>query len=231
MSGSDSETITSTPRFYDVSGVLPITEFDRLPAGTNVLIKGSSLLGADRIALELLSRGDTDGEAKLLVTTDSVAPRIRSRYDELGSLTESESLQIVDCSGISGKGSMHDTDGVKYASSPGDLTGIGIGIVKTTNDLGPRVRTGLRYSIVSLSTILRYADAKRVFNFLHVISGRIDAAGHLGIATLDPTQFDERTVNSLLAPFDVVVDLKERGDEREVRVIGTDNIPRTWTPY
>jgi len=60
---------------------------------------------------------------------------------------------------------MNDTRSMKYVSSPGDLTGIGMGIVKCTRDIDSEVERGLRLSVLSVSTLVQYANSQRVFNF------------------------------------------------------------------
>ena len=137
-------------------------------------------------------------------------------------------LRVVDCTGATAKGTFDDTDDVKYVASPGDLTGIGMGIVKCTRDMGESV-DGLRLGVLSLSTLLRYSDPDRVFNFLHTVTGRVSAADYLGIATLDPGAHDPQDVNTLSSQFDVVVELREADDDgREARVVGHHESPRTW---
>lgn len=141
-------------------------------------------------------------------------------------------LRVVDCTGARGRGSMDDTETIKYVRSPGDLTGIGMGIVKCTREIGPGVDDGLRMAVLSLSTLLRYANADRSFNFLHTVTGRVSAAGYLGLATFDPTSHDPGDGNTLSSLFDVVVELREADDgSREVRVVGHREASRTWQPY
>jgi archaellum biogenesis ATPase FlaH len=86
--------------------------------------------------------------------------------------------------------------------------------------------------VLSLSTLLQYADSQRVFNFLHTITGRVSAADYLGVATLDPTTQNPKETNTLTSLFDAVVELREADDgTREMRVVGLPDVPRTWVSF
>ncbi|QLD86084.1 hypothetical protein HWV23_10210 [Natronomonas halophila] len=215
---------------YHVGDVVPVSGFDTVSAGTNVLISGPPMLGKRRLALELLAVGTPDEHA-IAITPDTDGDRLRSTYEGLPD-GDPDRLHVVDCTGATGKGSMDDTEAIKYVGSPGDLTGIGMGIVKCTRDIGREVEAGLRLSVLSLSTILQYADSQRMFNFLHTITGRVSAANYLGIATLDPTTQNTQEVNTLTSLFDAVVELREADDgTREMRVVGLPDAPRTWVSF
>ena len=209
---------------YDLGEIVPVEGFASVDPGTNVLISGGRMLGKERLALELLAVGSE--EEAIAVTPDTAGGRLRDSFESVaGGL---DRLRVVDCTGASSKGSFDDTDDMKYVASPGDLTGIGMGIVKCTRDMDESV-DGLRMAVLSLSTLLRYSDPDRVFNFLHTVTGRVSAADYLGIATLDPDAHDPQDVNTLSSQFDVVVELREADEVgREVRVVGHHESPRTW---
>ena len=209
---------------YDLGEVVPVEGFASIDPGTNVLISGGQMLGKERLALELLAAGSE--EEAIAVTPDTAGGRLRDSFESVaGGL---DRLRVVDCTGASSKGSFDDTDDMKYVASPGDLTGIGMGIVKCTRDMDESV-DGLRMAVLSLSTLLRYSSPDRVFNFLHTVTGRVSAADYLGIATLDPGAHDPQDVNTLSSQFDVVVELREADDDgREARVVGHHESPRTW---
>jgi KaiC/GvpD/RAD55 family RecA-like ATPase len=215
---------------YHVGDVVPVSGFDTVSAGTNVLISGPPMLGKRRLALELLATG-ASREHAIAITPDTDGDRLRTTYEGLPN-GNAERFHVIDCTGATGKGSMDDTEAIKYVGSPGDLTGIGMGIVKCTRDIGREVEAGLRLSVLSLSTILQYANSQRMFNFLHTVTGRVSAANYLGVATLDPTTQDTQEVNTLTSLFDAVVELREADDgTRETRVVGLPDVPRTWVSF
>jgi len=213
---------------YDVGGVVPVEGFDALEPGTSLLVCGPAMVSKQQLVLELLARGVEVGQHAVVVTPDTSAGRLRSSFDRVTGTTDR--LWIVDCS-ASGGGSFDDTRQVKQVSSPGDLTGIGIGIAKCTRGIGQEVDDGLRLSLLSVSTLLQYASVDRVFNFLHVLTGRVAAGDYLGIATLDPTTHDRTTVNTVRSQFDGVIELRETGDDREVRVKGVTDVDHAWTAF
>lgn len=215
---------------YRIGDVVPISGFDTVPAGTNILISGPAMLGKERLALELLAAGFREQHA-LAVTPSTDARRLRRAYEDNAN-GKSDSLHVIDSTGATGKGSMDDTDRTKYVNSPGDLTGIGMGIVKSTRDIGPAVDHGLRLSVLSLSTMAQYTDSQRVFNFMHTVTGRVSAADYLGVATVDPSSHDRQELSTLTSLFDAVVELREADDgSREIRVVGVPEAPRTWISF
>lgn len=215
---------------YHVGEAVPVSGFDAVPAGTNVLVSGGPMLGKRRIALEMLAAG-APPEHAIAVSPDTDARRLHRAYDDVPG-SERERLHVVDCTGTAGSGSVERAPDVQYVSSPGDLTGIGVGIVKATRDIGPDAEAGLRLSILSLSTVARYTDAQRAFNFLHTVTGRVAAADYLGVATVDPSTHAPEELSTITSLFDTMVELRETDDgSREVRVVGHPDSPRTWQPF
>ena len=221
MNGGRQGAVDATTAAYHVGDVLP--QVETLPRGSCLLVTGAAMSGKTAFAVDLLAAGIERGEHALVVTPDEGAPRLRSRFPT------TDRLHVVDCSGTGG--TFDDTPSVKYVSSAGDLTGIGIGIAKCTQAIGDRAREGVRLAVLSLSTVLRYTSLDSLFNFVHVLTGRIEAAGYLGVFTLDPTVHDATTVNTIKAQVDGVVELREgEAGDREVRVTGLDGATGEWTP-
>lgn len=220
MSAERSRAIETASEEYHVEGVLP--GVGSLPPGSSLLVTGAPMTGKTELALSILESGVERGEHALVVTPDGKAGRIRSR------LPETDRIHVVDCSGSGG--AFDDTDLVKFVSSPGDLTGIGIGIAKCTQSIGDRASDGVRLAVLSLSTLLRYTDLDSLFNFVHVLTGRIEAAGYLGVFTMDPTVHDQSTVNTIKAQVDGVVEIREgAGGNHEARVVGVSEASNEWT--
>ena len=135
---------------YDVADAVPIEGFDAVSAGTNVLVSGPPQSGKTRLALRLLARGTAAGEQAIAVTADLDGTRLRQRFEAVDG--DPSRLHVVDCSGASGKESFDDAEGVRYVSSPADLTGIGLGVVKYTRQVVADADSGVRLSTLSLST-------------------------------------------------------------------------------
>lgn len=93
---------------------------------------------------------------------------------------------------------------IASVSSPGDLTGLGMRISDCLEAwAGDENRTVV--CVDSLTTVLQYVDAKRAFQFLHVLLARLESVGAAAHVHLDPRAHDDRTVATLSSLFDVVV--------------------------
>lgn len=213
MEADSTQVVRPETETYSLGDTVPVPGFDSVPPGTNVLIAGSSMLGKQRLALGLLAAG-TPVEHAIVVSPDTDAKRLHRAYENVpgGDLAR---LHVVDCTGTGGSQSQASATDVKYVSSPGDLTGIGVGIVKATRDVGDHVDEGLRLALLSLSTVTRYTDAQRAFNFLHTVTGRVSAADYLGVATIDPDTHSPQELSTITSLFDAVVELD--GERRVVR--------------
>ena len=209
---------------YDVSRVLPVEEVD---PGTNLLVAGPPMTGKRTLAFDLLEGGCTDGEASVVVTTRESTDRLRNRYDCLEKGMEEGRTGIVDCVTRERGDSHVDSDTVRYVASPGDITDIGIrvgGLFQAVAEYGA-VRTGL----VSASTLLMYADLRRVYRFLHVLTGKVQSHDWLGVTVVETS--DVQALDALAPLFDGLVRTRETDDGWQMRVVGLDRRPTDWVTY
>ncbi len=193
---------------YDLADVLPDAE---LEAGTNLLITGPPLSGKRRLALDILADGTSQQEGAIVVTTKDSGEKILKEYRKRVDDVEGKPLGVVDCvTKQRGVGNAEDGPQLKYASSPVDMTGIGIKLSEFLQDFYER--KGLQQNRVlmhSVSTLLMYSDLQTVFRFLHVFTGRVQSANGLGLYVIDSTAHDDQTMNTLTRLFDGVVELSE----------------------
>ncbi|MFB6141555.1 MAG: RAD55 family ATPase [Halosimplex sp.] len=218
---------------YDLSNVLDTDAVSSVRPGTSVLIAGPAMTGKENLAKQILADGSRRGEGALIVSTSDGAENIVADYQERVAGVEDLKLGIVDCraEGSSGRG---DDPGnrqglyIHHVSSPGDLTGIGIGITKALESLhGAGAERG-RMALVSLSTMLTYTDRETVFKFCHVLSSRLDAAGYLGVFTIDTGAHDEQTLQVIKQAFDGLIEVRDGDGGREARVLGLTDGPTAW---
>lgn len=211
---------------YDVSGVLPDDVLEELPAGTNVAVVGPSMTGKRDLALQLLAAGYQTGDGILCITTDSARTVCNDLERYVDSLDRNR-IGVVDTSGSSGQALLDAT--IENVSSPGDLTGISIGMSKLFQHFQSRGISDIRHGLISISTLLQYLDSRRVFKFVHVYTKRISDTGGLGIYTLDNDTHDQQVVNTIVGQFDAVIELRETevGDV-EFRVRGLGRRPTSW---
>jgi KaiC/GvpD/RAD55 family RecA-like ATPase len=201
---------------YDLAPAL-----DRSVApGTNLLLAGPPLTGKRSLALDLLAAGSERNEGAIVVTTKDSAERVLDQY---GTRVDYEGLPfaVVDCvTRQQGVGDVTETELLKYASSPLDMTGIGIKLSEVLQLFyADRGIERNRIMVHSLSTLLMYSDLQTVFRFLHVFTGRIQSVDGLGLFAIDSTAHDDRTLNTLKQLFDGVITTSEDA-EPVLRVAG-----------
>ena len=199
-----------THRMYDLG-----QDFDgvALAAGTNVLVSGPPLTGKRRLAMRILAHGSDRGEGAIVVTTRDSADRVLRDYEQLVSDPETVDIGIVDCVTKHQGRSARDTDVVKYASSPEDMTGIGIDFSEFVEEF--RIDRGIdnvRVMVDSLTTLLMYSDVQTVFRFMHVFASRIENADALGVHVIESTAHEEETLNTLKQLYDGVIEVAEDGE-------------------
>ena len=200
-----------------------------LAPGTNVLVAGPAMTGKRRLLFDLV--GASPDRAGVLITTKRDADRFRREFDAARTDAEEWDLRTVDCvSKRRGVRSVQDTDRTHYVTSAGDLTGIGIstsGFLREFYHADRAARVGLH----SLSTLLMFADLRQVYQFAHVITGRIESSGFCGAFALDTTSPQSESLNVLTQVFDALVEVRDGDDGPELRVRGDDFGPRRWTPF
>ncbi|MFC3957045.1 RAD55 family ATPase [Halovivax cerinus] len=195
---------------------------DDLDAGTNVLVAGPPLTGKRELALEALASGAKRGDGSIVVTTKDSADKVLDEFTDAAGV-ENPDVGVVDCvTKQRGIGTVDDDPRIKYASSPVDMTGIGIKLSEFLQEFYEnRGLTENRILLHSISTLLMYSDLQTVFRFLHVFTGRIQSADALGLCVIDSTAHDDQTMNTLKQLFDVVVEIEERDDgEPRLRTAG-----------
>lgn len=212
---------------YNVDGVFPDSIISSLDEGTNLLLSGPAMSGKRSFLLELLARGVEDGEGSVLVTSRDPADEVIDDYEETVGPRESY-LRVIDCVS-SQSGSTTTGERVRYVSSPGDLTGMGIEFSEIARNAQSAGVADLRVGFDSLSPLLMYVDLQRLFRFLHVFTSQIQSQGWLGVFSIDPESHDEQTINTLRQLFDGVVEVRlTEGGDREVRIRGVTGSPTDW---
>ncbi|KAA9399537.1 hypothetical protein Har1130_00330 [Haloarcula sp. CBA1130] len=210
---SDGAATRSRVESYRLVDDGPLAEIGPVAAGSNLLILGPPMVGKDRLALDIVSYGLETGQSGAVLTPRTPANTLRDQRPAL------DDAYLIDCSGVGNPGFYPDRR-LACTASPEDITGIGMDIVKCTRAIGADATDGLRMAVLSLSTVLQYTDFDRVFNFLHVLTGRVSAANYLGVFTLDPGIHEETVVNSIKAQFDGAIRVREDGGNIEYETVG-----------
>ncbi len=209
---------------YNIGEPFPETE---LNSGTNLLVAGPPMTGKRRLAFDVLAHGDGDGV--IIVTTKSTGEQVLSDYKSRLDGRDSP-MGVVDCVSKQQGMSPQRIEGVEFASSPVDMTGIGIKLsefLQRFYDAGVRSN---RIAFDSLSTLLMYSNLQTVFRFLHVFTGRVQSAEAFGLFVIDSSAHDAQTMSTLRQLFDGEIEVREaEGSGSEVRLKGIG--PTTdWRP-
>ncbi|ELY42222.1 RAD55 family ATPase [Natronorubrum tibetense] len=205
---------------YDLADVIPDAEID---PGANLLVAGPPLTGKRQIAFDILASGADRGDGSIVVTTKDSADKVLETFTDSTTSTDAN-VGVVDCvTKQRGIGTVDDDPRIKYASSPVDMTGIGIKLSEFLQEFYEgRGLTENRVLLHSVSTLLMYSNLQTVFRFLHVFTGRIQSADAMGVYVIDSTAHDDQTMNTLKQLFDAVIELEETtdGEEPEIRTAG-----------
>lgn len=214
MSTNEQSAVRAQREHYELVDGGPMSDVGTVAAGTNVLVLGPPMVGKDNLVTDIVGHGTANGEQGIIVSPSTPAQSLREDIPDLAS------AYLVDCSGV-GSGEGFDAE-QRFArtASPEDITGIGMSIVKCTKAIGAEATGGLRLGVLSLSTMLQYTDTDRVFNFLHVVTGRVSAAGYLGVFSLDPTIHDDTVVNTIMAQFDGAIKIHQTDDGVQFETVG-----------
>lgn len=99
---------------------------------------------------------------------------------------------------------------VRTVGSPGDLTGIGVSISEFLSEWAGAGETVACFD--SITPLLQYTDTRRVFQFFHVLTRRMEEAGARAHYHMDPAAHDEQTVQTFVSLFDEVVDFRDESE-------------------
>jgi KaiC/GvpD/RAD55 family RecA-like ATPase len=196
--------------------------------GTNLLVEGPPMSGKRDLGFRILADGVQNGEGAIVVTTKDGADRVVTDFADVSGAPDA-TVGVVDCvTKQQGMGDRRESDLVRYASSPNDLTGIGIELSELLRALyEQRDVTRNRILLHSLSTLLMYSDLQTVFRFMHVFTGRVQSADALGVFVVDSTAHDEQTVSTLKQLFDGVISIEEHEEGFRTRLLGVGD-DDTW---
>jgi hypothetical protein len=191
----------------------------------SVVITGPPMSGKYELMHRILGAA---GERAIVLSTGHDAERVRADYTTTTGHSP-DSIAIVDCVTREQGTTIEDTELTKYASSPKNLTELGVKFTELAEnwDRHPQTTVGLH----SLSQLLMYWDADRIYQFTRVLLGRTRNQDWLTVAVINSTMHDERTLHTLLDPFDTVVDTRTTDEGWEMRLRDRMSSPTPWKPF
>ncbi len=217
--------------------ILGIKELDTaikgIRKGSNIMLIGPPMSGKESILYYIMYNGAAKNDyAIITVTTRESATSILGWFKENKLELPLSRIGIVDCVTKTIGSVAVENEYIKLATSPLDLTGIGVKIGQflenflTKQDIQ---KTQLYFN--SLSTILMYSNIQTVFRFIHVFTGRIKASGALGIYVIESGLHDEQIIATLKQLFDGMIEIKSENDKNFIRVVGLSSKPTPWFDY
>ncbi len=216
---------------------LGIPELDKavegIRKGINIMLIGPPMSGKEIILYNIMYNGAAKNEnAVITVTTRESATHILDWFKENNLVLPLSRVGIVDCVTKTLSGVAVENENIKIASSPVDLTGIGVKISQFFEEFFMKKNIQkTQLHINSLSTILMYSNIQTVFRFLHVFTGRIKSAGSLGIYVIESGMHDEKSIATLKQLFDGMIEIKSENDRNYIRVVGLSSKPTPWFEY
>jgi len=216
---------------------LGINELDAviggIKKGSNIMLIGPPMCGKEIILYSILYYGAANNEnAVITVTTRESATHILEWFKEQKLTLPLSRIGIVDCVTKTLGGASVENENIKIASSPVDLTGIGVKISQFFEEFFMKKNIKkTQLHINSLSTILMYSNIQTVFRFLHVFTGRIKAAGSMGIYVIESGMHDEQAISTLKQLFDGMIEIKSENDKYFIRAVGLSPKPTNWFEY
>lgn len=201
--------------------------------GSNIMLIGPPMSGKEAILNYIAYHGAAKNEnAVITVTTRESATHILEWFKENKLTLPLSRIGIVDCVTKTLGGAAAENENIKIASSPVDLTGIGVKISQFFEEFFMKKNTRkIQLHINSLSTILMYSNIQTVFRFLHVFTGRIKAAGALGIYVIESGMHEEQAIATLKQLFDGMIEIKSENDKSLIRAVGLSSKPTPWFEY
>ena len=211
-----------------VSGDSPL---DEIPIDATLLISGPPMTGKYDLLLTVLARST---DSAIVISTKHQAARVVDDYRTIAGDVPEERVGVIDCvSHHQAVETVAETDTLKYANSPENLTRIGVKfteLFETFYDDPDLDHTGV--GVHSLSQLLMHSDMKKVYQFLQVLTGQVRSAGWLGVAVIDGAVADEQDIQTLQQHFDGMVQTRENeAGRREFRVRGFSASASSWTIF
>jgi KaiC/GvpD/RAD55 family RecA-like ATPase len=200
--------------------------------GTNIMMIGPPMSYKDELFNHLVYNRLINDNSCIIVSTREPGERFFEWFELNNMKISDTNVGIVDCvTKTLGMGAA-ETERIKRASSPVDLTGNGVKISQFFEDYVMKKKIEKNcLCINSLSTILMYSNLQTVFKFLHVFTGRMKAANGLGIYVIEEGMHDTQTITTLQQLFDGMIEIRTDIGRHCLRIVGLTPKPTPWFTY
>ena len=201
--------------------------------GSNFMMIGPPMSRKEFVLNHIMYQGAAiNGNAITTVTTRESATHILEWFKENKLDLPLDRIGIIDCVSKTLGSAITENENIKIASSPVDLTGIGVKISQFFDEfLKKKNIQKIQLHINSVSAILMYSNIQTVFRFLHVFTGRIKSIGGIGIYVIESGMHDEQAIATLKQLFDGVIEIESKNDKNFIRIVGLSSKPTPWFEY
>ena len=200
-----------------------------LPRDATLVVAGPPMTGKYSLMLTILAHYTDE---TIVISTKNSAARVIEDFEAINDGRSHGRIGVVDCVSRPDGVAESETELVKHAGSPDNLTRIGVKFTELFELFfhdDPTTTTGV--GIHSISQLLMHTDLKNTYQFLQVLTGQIRSANWLCVAVMD-TDVDEEQLQTLYHHFDGIVQTRVNGDgRRELRVRGLSPTTADWTPF
>lgn len=206
--------------------------FEAIKNCSNIILIGPPMNGKETIMNDIIYQGLKAGGSAVIVNTKETGENMIDWFNYNHPDIPLESLGIVDCITKTMGVPTIDIANIKRASSPADLTDIGVKISQFLEYF--RIKKNMQKTtlcINSLSTILMYSNIQTVFRFLHVFTNRVKAAGAIGIYVVEDGMHDEQAITTLKQLCDGMIEVKFENNVNLIRIVGIFPKPTPWFEY
>jgi len=204
MSTAEPVSSSLSTRLGDVSNVLLLVGHDdeRAEEGCMELLSSTPLSNANVLCVTAVSSPDERVAAWDAHLGDDRPAKVG--FIDVGATTRG---------GSPGIGDPTDPFSVHTIEHPADLIGIEINRSRYQSAWAGDDNQ-LVVCVDSLNSLLDNVSLERAFRFLNALTGRFRAADAIAHYHLDPSGYDERTLNTIKGLFDAVVEPHEDGEWR-----------------
>ncbi len=187
--------------------------------GSGILIVGPPMSGKQAIVYSMVQQGLEDGEGVILMPTMETGDNVLASYPN------KDNLRVIDCMSRPLGLDAPDTAHIKHVNGPADLTGMGVWAGRLMDEFKNKP---VRLCIDSLSTLLMYSSLTVIFRFVHLLNGKVQAAGGLSVGVADEGMHDEKTMASLRQLYRATLELEAGDNASLVRAVGLTPRPTPW---
>lgn len=190
-----------------------------LRPGESVLVEAATRSGGERaVCHDLLATATPTETRALVVTMLDRAPARQSQWETHVDAGVPAALAVVEVAPGAGGDADPPADpgwnaAVRRVASPSDLTEIGMAVGSVLDSWadadGPAT-----VCFHSVSALLQYAESRRVFRFLHLLTSRLATTGARSHFHFDPGMHDDQETATVRAVFDGVVRRDDDGTWR-----------------